>query len=379
MAESNPILQAAKRVPAQVILAPADLLNMVLGLVSGKGLSGVTPKSPSETINQDVFGLAEPDLLSVQGAAELAAGLVSPAKGIAAVAKAAGVAAPALVSLMERAPALQKILNKEAGIIGGKKFAENINISDVMQLAEDMYVSGKSQHYIAQATSKELASRRNPGQAMSVFMGPDGKPRLVVGNDYSSVVPERQIASGEVAIPRLRKGEEINLSDILLHPSLYEGSDLARTAKVKLNPELESGSARYVSDTNTIELAKSFGIPSELKNDPEELLGLVLRHEVGHAIQVEEGHRLGTSPTTAGLLKEVTSAIDTGSFKEAPILYDMQQRLAKDLPLSELADIVREDSRLQDYVTNYGEWEAEFGAKMNSRAFPMMHERKKTW
>lgn len=119
MAEKNPILEAAKRIPAQVAMGPADLLNLALGIVSGNGLGGVTPKSPSETINQDLLGLPEPELLSAQGGMELAAGFVNPAKALAAVGKATAMSAPALLALMQKASAgtAGKYISKQAGAI----------------------------------------------------------------------------------------------------------------------------------------------------------------------------------------------------------------------------------------------------------------------
>lgn len=119
MAEKNPILEAAKRIPAQVAMGPADLLNLALGIVSGNGLGGVTRKSPSETINQDLLGLPEPELLSAQGGMELAAGFVNPAKALAAVGKATAMSAPALLALMQKASAgtAGKYISKQAGAI----------------------------------------------------------------------------------------------------------------------------------------------------------------------------------------------------------------------------------------------------------------------
>ena len=160
MADKNPILEAVKRVPAQVAMGPADLLNLALGLVSGKGLKGVTPKSPSETINQDVLGLPEPELLSAQGATELAAGLINPAKAIAGVGKATALAVPMLAALMQKAPAalVKSIAKSQAGVIRPGGLAE-LN----MFHATDLDALGRSEVF----TDPSIAITYNRGNAFA--------------------------------------------------------------------------------------------------------------------------------------------------------------------------------------------------------------------
>jgi hypothetical protein len=120
--KTNPVIEAAKRIPAQAVFGGADLLNLIIGAAAGKGLAGFTRKSPSETINQDILGLSEPELLSIQGGTELAAGFMNPAKAIAATAKTAGVAIPSLLSMMQRAapaPVSAKAMSQAGAIRPG--------------------------------------------------------------------------------------------------------------------------------------------------------------------------------------------------------------------------------------------------------------------
>lgn len=264
------------------------------------------------------------------------------------------------------------------GIIAGPKYAAALGLEDITKKATEMFAQGLSNHIIAQRTANELASMRNPGQAMSVFMGPDNIPRLVVGNQASKIVSGKQDVFRDIITPLLG-GKEVQLSDVLLHPSLYEGSEAASKMKVRVNKDLEKGSAQYNPKENVIELAPYYKVPSELKNDPEEFLAQVLRHEIGHGVQIEEGMRTGTAPRTLNLLETVKDALTKGSFRSKDELNAMKEVLEKEAPSANFYDIINFDRLIKDYGRSYGEWEAEFGAKMNPSAFPMSYERKKTW
>lgn len=264
------------------------------------------------------------------------------------------------------------------GIIAGPKFAAAIGLEDITAKAAEMFAKGVSNHIISQRTANELASMRNPGQAMSLFIGPDNVPRLVVGNQASKIVSGKQDVFRDIITPLLG-GKEVQLSDVLLHPSLYEGSEAASKMKVRVNKDLDKGSAQYSPKENVIELSSEYKVPSALKNDPEEFLAQVLRHEVGHGVQIEEGMRTGTAPRTLNLLETVKDALTKGSFRSKDELNTMKEILEKEALSANFYDIINFDRLIKDYGRSYGEWEAEFGAKMNPAAFPMSYERKKTW
>ena len=98
------------------------------------------------------------------------------------------------------------------GIIAGPKYAAALGLEDITKKAADMFAQGLSNHIIAQRTSNELASMRNPGQAMSMFIGPDNIPRLVVGNQASKIVSGKQDVFRDIVTPLLG-GKEVQLSD----------------------------------------------------------------------------------------------------------------------------------------------------------------------
>ena len=235
MADKNPILEAAKRVPAQIIFGGADLLNLALGLVSGRGLSGVTPKSPSETINQDVFGLAEPEFLSAQSATEMAAGLISPGKAVGVGAKALGASIPALVTLMEKAApaAIAKIAKSQAGVIrpGGALDLNMFHATDPKNLL-------KTREF----TAPSIAITSNRGNAFASNRDVD----LILNPNYkgfdpetsSSILHNRDIyVSRDKSLQRPgKKGEDVRLTE----EGGVEDLSLQQALSIMLSPKFQS-------------------------------------------------------------------------------------------------------------------------------------------
>lgn len=235
MADKNPILEAAKRVPAQIVFGGADLLNLALGLISGKGLSGVTPKSPSETINQDVFGLAEPEFLSTQNAAEMAAGLINPGKAIGLGAKALGSAVPALVTLMEKAtPAVvAKIAKSQAGVIrpGGALDLNMFHATDPVNLLKRK-----------EFTAPSIAITSNRGNDFSSIRDVN----LVLNPNYKGFDPETSssiLHNRDMYVSRDkstqrpgRRGEDVRLTE----ESGVGDLSLQQALSIMLSPKFQS-------------------------------------------------------------------------------------------------------------------------------------------
>lgn len=295
----------------------------------------------------------------------------------------------------------------QAGIIaGGRASANDLGIMPIVNHIEELAKSGVSQHKIAQVSSELLAEKRNPGGAMSMFIGPDGKSRVVLANKdsqlHNPVIETRTVTKrgalrikldplfddlGDHTRINLKKDEPLLLSDTLLHPSLYNVSNKASTAEVSYNEWIDilnQGGLGASKDAKTVYTGSVMAAPSKKSADQLGHVQEGLLHEANHIVQLEQGLRTGTSNDISALRAAIQEAKDLGSFKTDARLQAYETILDRmDLPAYRNKDgsLTDRGRNILDtmYKTNYGEWEARAGSEYSDTTFPMMYEKGKTW
>lgn len=276
--------------------------------------------------------------------------------------------------------------NLGAGIIvpGVKSVVSTLGIEDVVNRAIDMAKSGKSAWAVGTESEKALTRMRNPGEAMSVFIGPDGIPRIKLDTKNSKIAPSAGIETyqyGGEAVAKLPKamqqGTEIPLSEFLLHPSLYQISDAAKTATVAHNPFLDifGHLGSYSQPLNKIQLPGSTFTNARLRNDPLGMLKESVDHEATHLVQHEFKVRTGAKDTVESLREALGLARTQGSFRTPEQLGQIDMLLNK---LDVMPESTAKDKAIDRIYSNiYGEWEARQGSQYG-RSLPMMNERGST-
>lgn len=302
----------------------------------------------------------------------------------------------ALSVLLENLPVPS---GKAAAAVGGagiiapatKEIASTLNIEKIVDRVMNMAREGKSWWKIGTESEKALREARNPGGALSIFIGPEGIPRIKIDPAVASIaksapVKEMQDAYGKLVklAPEMQAqgqdwlGPEIPLSDILMHPSLYDISPGARTATVQHNLmfDLTGGGAGYVPSTNTIQLGSTQAGPARIANDPMGYLLETLLHEPTHIIQAENKLRGGGAPTADSVRQALNEALSKGSYRSPAEIQQLQDYLTK---IEAMPDSARKQSMLDNlYMSNYGEWEAR-QASQYGRSLPMYNEKGATY
>lgn len=294
-----------------------------------------------------------------------------------------------------------------AGIIAGARAsARDLGIVPIVNHIEELAKSGVSQHKIAQVSSELLAEQRNPGGAMSMFIGPDGRSRVVLANKdaqlHNPVIETTTTTRkgtlrtkydplfddlGDQTRINLKKDEPVLLSDALLHPSLYNISNKASTAEISYNEWIDilnQGGLGASRDAKNIYIGSIMSAPSKKSADQLGNVQEGLLHEANHIVQLEQGLRTGTSNDIPALRAAIQEAKDLGSFKTDARLQAYETILDRmDLPAYRNKDgsLTDRGRNILDtmYKTNYGEWEARAGSEYSDTTFPMMYERGKTW
>jgi hypothetical protein len=257
-----------------------------------------------------------------------------------------------------------------AGIIAaGKKPFARLNIKEVYDKAKDMFSSGKTNREISYETQDMLRKARNPGGATSVFIGPDGVPRLVI-DDTAARLSEYAFKSGLLQKDKSGNifsytGTPVNLSDVYIHPSLYEVSDRAKSTGVIGDTDLDRllvimGGGRqggYSPETNTMSISSQLTGPGK---SPLENIDETIRHEGTHILQTEMGVGGGTAPRKEALLKYFKN-IKPLSKEEANTVNDAIVFL--DNTFDKLSDEGKEAALDKYYKGAYGEWEARAGSE----------------
>lgn len=283
-----------------------------------------------------------------------------------------------------------------AGIIApGRRAGKILGIEDVIKRAEDMFHSGESQQRIAEESMGALTRMRRPGYAESVFIGPEGEPRLVISNEAARIAsdapfratPSWRYSPGYVenSIP---EGESVLLSDVLFHPSLYEVSPTAANMQIRPSEGFTSlfmgpSDLMYSRADNIITLGdyQHRTYPNAARrNDPMAYLQEGLLHEAGHGMQTEAGLRGGTSDRPEALRYAVDEALAKGSYQspqEVAKLHAMLDKIEEARATGVGSDVT--DSWLYPmYHKNYGEAEARAGSEYVPGVTPYRYL-KNTW
>lgn len=380
---------ALKRTPGNLAGGAVDVSNMVLGLVTGKGLGGFVdkPMGGSKQLNE-LAGLPEPTSTG-QALAESALGMINPGAAL----KGTGLAVASLIPLMAGAKTGVKLATgpggKQAGIIvpALPDVTSKLGIESIVEDALSMTAAGASPWKVGATSEAALRAKRNPGEALSVFIGPDGIPRIKLDTANTRLASNAPVATSYDAAkltPKMRpakdqlEGPETALSDWLLHPSIYDLVPTLRDTKVRTNSFLDlfGGDAAYNAGTNTILLPTISYPPARMAKDPLGYLHESLLHEAGHAVQGASGTRSGTVARVDELLKSVTDARTMGSFRTSAELDSIEALLNK---LKAGPDSTNKESVLHRIYTNqYGEWEARQGSQYG-KSLPMMNERGSTY
>ena len=281
-----------------------------------------------------------------------------------------------------------------AGIVaGGAKAAEALGIEKIVARALDMVMAGKSDWAIGVESEKALRAARNPGKALSVFIGPDGQPRIYIDNAAGQLAPSllREFSRsrrgpGYVNLPKRLQpqkdtdwvGPEVMLSDLYLHPSLYALDPIAATTKVRSNIvyDMTGTSGGYSPSGNVIELpTRLYG--DSTTRDPIEALVNTFSHEGTHALQYGAGLRTGGSPSVDSVKESIQQAKTMGSYRSPEQLAQLEQQVQDIENLADDSPMKR--AMLQKlYMNNYGEWEARLGSTYG-RSLPKSNERKLTY
>lgn len=315
------LIAGIKKIPTAIAGGPVDLANMVMGVVSGKGLQGVSekPVGGSAWLNEK-FGIQGSGPIS--DAVELLGSSINPASA----GKSLAVLVPALVT-------------KEANTI--------LKAQRALKKGEP-----------AQQVFSETGIYQNPGlqsELMSVIS--DANSRL-----KTDMLGREEGLQGTFGGPGMRmfveSGARDNLSDILDHPELF--SKVPELKDIKVRPLWGAvGEAAYNPATKTISMG-AFSSPAKFQS--------TLLHETQHAIQDMFDLPMGGSPdmffqdrkafdeassTIQGLRNELSVKIAEGTipFKEASKLQDSLLDWSKMFRRADAASF-------QNYLSLSGEAEA---------------------
>lgn len=237
---------------------------------------------------------------------------------------------------------------------------------------------------LVQQSMAELAARRNPDGIRSVFLAPDGEPRLVIDDTFERLLGkevDKMYKAGKLKLRSPADGVDpssmridvkelilknkhdtnIPLDRIYAHPNLFELSPGLATARV----ENASGLMRmfgakgsYNGDKNTIYLGDSDA--GRYADALDELLATI-KHESTHAIQKDFGVTGGTTTARNKLLADLERSTSIN-----PKVIEHYKKLVSDPATSD--DVLH-----RIYRRNYGEWEAENAARYGGNTNPALY------
>ncbi len=263
----------------------------------------------------------------------------------------------------------KNLVGAGAGIIAAGSAANRLHLDEVLERVMNMSADGKSPWQTSRESAKMIKERGNPYGAQSMFIAPDGTPRLVLDNAHARLqtgnLDKKTNRSGTRITELAPKDDSVKLSDILLHPGAFVAHpELLDTTVARMHPllELMGHKGMYVPPANEMYLAETVSSYDGRLYAPEELLKTML-HETGHAIQYPNKMIGGTSTDPARLLSDL---------KEAP------QSAMTDRWMQQIEGMMRRGTRTKEddallhqiYRSKYGEWEAEAGAKYQGKTFP---------
>lgn len=390
------LVEALKRTPGNIVGGGVDLVNMALGLLTGKGFDGLvkTPAGGSEQINK-AFGMKQSQN-PAQQAAEAVMGMFSPGSMAAQSAKTVGIGGAAVLGMLKAlnaggtAPAGKSASQRGIIVAGTPETAELLNVKDVVDRAAEMKAGGKSAFSIEQEAMNALAAKRNPGGAFTVYIGPEGIPRIKIDSAVAQFNPNfakslrneyTRGVGGKVTLPKSMGpgkndmlGSPVLLSDILYHPSLYDISPAARTMQVQTNSwyDLMQMAGGYNKELNTIGLPMTAYPPTRMSKDPAGVLLDTLLHEATHGLQIENKLRTGGNSSIASIREAIDAAKTQGSYRSPEELARLEKYVDA---LEKMPDSSAKSSALEMlYRSNYGEFEARLGSQYG-KSFPSQVER----
>lgn len=249
---------ALKRTPGNLAGGAVDVSNMVLGLVTGKGLGGFVDKpiGGSKQLNE-LAGLPEPTSTG-QALAESALGMINPGAAL----KGAGLAAAGImIPVSKSGMKLSEILEAQKLIKAGdidKAYAKH-------KVYEDPFTQE-----LLKVIPDTSSTINNPAFRITPFASNQGPKVLTVHAPTAST--------------------HAKLSDILSHSELYarmpELKDISVAANKGFNiPEM--GQAAYYGSTNSMLLGGELSVNA--------MQSKVL-HELQHGVQSATGMAPGGSP-----------------------------------------------------------------------------------
>lgn len=289
------LVSATKRTPGLIAGAPVDLSNLLMGLATGRGLSGYVdaPVSGSKQLNA-IFGLDSPSGGILQDSAEAVAGLLTPtgaAKG--AVLGAAGISKLAL-SAMEKA--------EVTGALGAMIVPARLLGDKSMQMFRQ-FINAES---LGTKTAKELYDQTG---LFRDKLGPKNVKGIIDDSKATlKTVPGLTVDANGV---KLAPGTSITVKDLLNHPQFEElilkDPELSKIANSKVS--LETDPRYFGGYTHSEEGAITMSDRGSVKDWMETLM-----HELQHAVQHRTGAIGGSNSRTyleyPGRLKKATDNAD---------------------------------------------------------------------
>lgn len=283
------VVAAALKLPGDIAGGGVDLSNMVLGLLTGKGLDGFvdTPVGGSKQIN-DLAGLSEERGGLTEESLSAILGLISP--GGAAKTAAAGIGTAALLAKMATTGGGRKEVpasaSSQKGVIGPAK--------------EVLGLSFKEHNRIKQALAQGYDRNRmmreegvfNYG-AIDDSLRANVSDELASINQLSGLIRPSQYVPDTVA---LRPGANLGLEEVLSHPELFKVFPDLKNVRVK--PEFwgAGGGGFYDPSNNLIGLEPPNVAGSPTTGEQLDSLLDVLLHETTHSLQNLTGLASGGSP-----------------------------------------------------------------------------------
>ena len=232
------IVKGVERLPGNLVGAPVDISNLVLGAVAGKGMSGFVdwPVGGSEQLNS-MFGLGNPERIpTAQTITEIVTGFVNPATAA-----------------------------KTAMIVG---LPIAMRTGRAMEKFSEMEKAG--------AHVAEIFAGTN------IFTGSHDKLLRTVIDDTPAMIRSSALIEHE---GNKFVGMNKKVGDLIDHPELFKQYPDLKNIKVDVMKG-KPGEAAYNSKSNTVFLA---GAP-----DTERIKKSLL-HELQHAVQSREGFSRGTN------------------------------------------------------------------------------------
>lgn len=261
------LVEALKRTPGNILGGGVDVANLLLGLVTGKGLKGFVdnPVGGSESINQAV-GLKQGQD-PAQQAAEAVLGMFSPGSMVAQAAKTAGIGGAAVLGML-------KTLNaggakptgkgaKETGAILLHGGAKPITTPDPTLIPNVDYqaVFGPgfyTTNELVTPFKSAMKSTKNTGGTISVFDLPDEKYAATL---KLSTEPISKQPAVEAGLTKLIQNEP-KIAQIIIDYANFRRQGTGQTIDQTVTGELIEDALRSVyGRENTYKKLAEYGIP----------------------------------------------------------------------------------------------------------------------